>query len=155
MIPCFDWPRKTSFPLKVLPGPNLLPDQSASGRIFPVFFPVSRELIPGEKFARDCILRHSVLRFLSPGALSSEVLLLRPVARKSHPRRCPFLLYARRMAGIWAKFLCCTDEECRFKRLTTTHRIGLGLVIDPLQCTTPSPAETPSSTSYPAPRGRP
>jgi hypothetical protein len=54
-------------------------------------------------------------RFLSPGALSSEVLLLLPVARKSHPRRYPFLLYARRKAGIWAKFLRCTDEQCRFK----------------------------------------
>ena len=52
---------------------------------------------------------------LSLGAFSPEVLLLRPVARKSHPRRCPFLLYARRMAGIWAKILCCTDEQCRFK----------------------------------------
>lgn len=45
-------------------------------------------------------LCHSVSGFLSLGALLRQVLILRPVARKSHPRQCPF--FSR--FGEWRAF---------------------------------------------------
>jgi hypothetical protein len=61
-------------------------------------------------------LRQSVSGFLSLCVFLPEVPFLRPVARKSGPRECPLFSKVRRMAGIWAKFLCCIDQQCCFKR---------------------------------------
>ena len=46
---------------KRVPGKDLSPSCCDSGRIFPVFFPVSREFWPERKFAPDCIHRHMLM----------------------------------------------------------------------------------------------
>ena len=63
-VPCSDLLQKPGFPAKTVSGMDLSPKGAAKVAKFPVFFPVSRELGPGEEFARDCVHRQPVSCFL-------------------------------------------------------------------------------------------